>query len=226
MTIWRTRFACWIPKATHTHTHVVCNTYCFSTAAIVRSSMLYVYTYIAFLVEVFTVVYTKNPRPPQQVKWPCESLWLWRVVNDWPSFIHVLVNYNKHCKYFPICEERESNEMQPIRCLLSIFYHNMFRASLCPSSGEHAAPHNHSLHNQCRTPYAVVHGLVLLMMGIMMPETCCDRRVIINIWLVASCWFTSLHYTFHDARSQEPKTFPLISNFMLITFLNYAGYFY
>jgi len=35
-----------------------------------------------------------------------------------------------------------------------------------------AAPHNNSQHNQCRTPYAVVHGLVLLMMGIMMPETC------------------------------------------------------
>jgi len=65
----------------------------------------------------------------------------------------------------------------------------MFRASLCPSSGEPdrvlldmvfctgcagcgvelPAPHNH---NQCRTPYAVIHGLVLLMMGIMMPETC------------------------------------------------------
>ena len=27
-------------------------------------------------------------------------------------------------------------------------------------------------HNQCTTPYAVIHGLVLLMMGIMMPETC------------------------------------------------------
>jgi hypothetical protein len=30
------------------------------------------------------------------------------------------------------------------------------------------APHNH---NQYRTPYAVEAGLVLLMMGIMMPET-------------------------------------------------------
>jgi len=29
-----------------------------------------------------------------------------------------------------------------------------------------------SQHNQCRTPYAVIHSLVLLMMGIMMPETC------------------------------------------------------
>jgi len=34
------------------------------------------------------------------------------------------------------------------------------------------APHNHSQHNQCRTPYAVIHRLVLLMMGIMMPEKC------------------------------------------------------
>jgi len=55
------------------------------------------------------------------------------------------------------------------------------------------APHNHSQHNQCRTPYAVMHGLVLLMMGIMMPETCWDRSLIINIWLFASCWFLSLH---------------------------------
>jgi len=32
---------------------------------------------------------------------------------------------------------------------------------------------NHSQHNQCRTQYAAVHSLVLLMLGIMMPETCC-----------------------------------------------------
>ena len=69
-----------------------------------------------------------------------------------------------------------------------------------------AAPHNHSQHNQCSTPYAIIHGLVLLMMGIMMPETCWNRSLIINIGLVASCWFISLHPTFHDARSQEPKT--------------------
>jgi hypothetical protein len=34
------------------------------------------------------------------------------------------------------------------------------------------APHHHSHHNQYRTPYAAVHTLVLLMMGVMMPETC------------------------------------------------------
>jgi hypothetical protein len=53
--------------------------------------------------------------------------------------------------------------------------------------------HNHSHHNQSRTPYAAVHTLVLLMMGIMMPETCWDKSLIINIWLVASCWSLSLH---------------------------------
>ena len=109
--------------------------------------------------------------------------------------------------------------MQLMRCLLSNFYLNRFQASLCPSSGEQdrvllhmvyctdcagcgcvelgrklcAAPHNHSQHNQCRTPYAVIHGLVLLMMVIMMPETCWDRSLIINIGLVASCWFISVH---------------------------------
>ena len=46
---------------------------------------------------------------------------------------------------------------------------------------------------QCRIPYAAVHTLVLLMMGIMMPETCWDKYLIINIGLVASCWFLSLH---------------------------------
>jgi len=37
-----------------------------------------------------------------------------------------------------------------------------------------------------------VHGLVLFTMGIMMPETSSDKSLIINIRLVASCWFISL----------------------------------
>ena len=45
-------------------------------------------------------------------------------------------------------------------------------------------------------PYAAVHTLVLLMMGIMISETCWDKSMIINIRLVASCWFLSLHPTF------------------------------
>ena len=46
---------------------------------------------------------------------------------------------------------------------------------------------------QCRTPYTAVHTLVLLMMDIIMPETCWDKSLIINIGLVASCWFLCLH---------------------------------
>jgi hypothetical protein len=46
------------------------------------------------------------------------------------------------------------------------------------------------------TPYAAVHTLVLLMMGIMMPETCWGKSLIINIRLVTSCWLLSLHPTF------------------------------
>ena len=56
-----------------------------------------------------------------------------------------------------------------------------------------AAPHNHSQPQPThpgRTPHAVVHGLILLMMGIMMPETCWNRNLIINIELDASCWFS------------------------------------
>jgi len=48
-----------------------------------------------------------------------------------------------------------------------------------------------------RTPHAVGHGLILLMMGIMMPETCWDRSSIINneiscILLVLSLRLTRL----------------------------------
>jgi len=63
-----------------------------------------------------------------------------------------------------------------------------------------------SLATLCWPPYAVVHSFVFLTMGIMMPETCWDKRLIINTRLVASCWFLPLH-CFHDARSQEPFFF-------------------
>jgi len=77
----------------------------------------------------------------------------------------------------------------------------MFRASLCPSSGEQdwVLPHmvfcTGCAGCDC-VDLAVVHSLVLLMMGIMMPETCWDRSWIINSRLVASCRFLSLHPTF------------------------------
>ena len=51
MTIRRVRFACWVPKATHTHTHThkICNTFWFFALQQwlrERASMLR-YTYIA-----------------------------------------------------------------------------------------------------------------------------------------------------------------------------------
>ena len=65
---------------------------------------------------------------------------------------------------------------------------------------------------QCRTPYAAVHALVLLKMGIMMPETCWDKSFIINIRLVASCWFLSLHPAFmmHSHKSLKLNCLLLI----------------
>jgi hypothetical protein len=63
---------------------------------------------------------------------------------------------------------------------------------LC-GAGTRAVCTVHSAHSsRPRTPYAAVHNLVLLIMGIMMSETCWDKSLIINIRLVASCWFLSL----------------------------------
>ena len=73
------------------------------------------------------------------------------------------------------------------------------------------AAHNQNHHYQCRTPYAVVHTLVLLMMGIMMPETCWDKSLIINIRLVAPCWFLSLNpkiIQIYPCILQHPHLFP------------------
>ena len=52
---------------------------------------------------------------------------------------------------------------------------NIRRTRPCTTKHRHYGSHIlrfFSLLLQCRTPYAVVHGLVLLVMGIMMPETC------------------------------------------------------
>jgi len=99
----------------------------------------------------------------------------------------------------------KTNKMQLIRCLLSNFLSHhvsgiimpiIRRIRPCPTAcgvlpwcvdcGWHcvhtahdAAPQDHS-QPQCthpgRTPHSVGHGLILLMMGIMMPETCWDRN--------------------------------------------------
>jgi hypothetical protein len=47
MPVWRMRIACWIPKATNTHTLTICSNCCFSTATMVGRTRhivtLYVY---------------------------------------------------------------------------------------------------------------------------------------------------------------------------------------
>jgi hypothetical protein len=49
MTVWRMWIAWWIPKATDTHSRI-CNTYCFSTAAMVTRCVSRLHLYIAYLV--------------------------------------------------------------------------------------------------------------------------------------------------------------------------------
>jgi len=50
MTIWRMRIACWIPKATNTHSDYIINICCICTVTIVARAvliaMLYVHCYV------------------------------------------------------------------------------------------------------------------------------------------------------------------------------------
>jgi len=60
---------------------------------------------------------------------------------------------------------------KPTRCNCSDVYYQTSISTCFRHHYAHydPAPHDHSQHNQCRTPYAIIHSLVLLMMGIMMP---------------------------------------------------------
>jgi len=72
----------------------------------------------------------------------------------------------------------------------------------CPTTAT-----NHIQQNQRSTPHAVIR-LILLKMGIMMPETCWE--IVKNKHLiVASCWFSLTSQFAHDARSQKPKAYCL-----------------
>ena len=73
-----------------------------------------------------------------------------------------------------------------------------------------AVPQDHSQPQPThpgRTPHAVGHGLIFLMMGIMMPETCWDRSLIINIEFVASCWFSLFTLCFGQFLSPSSGVF-------------------
>ena len=58
MTVWHMRIACWIPKATNTHTLRMCNTYIFSTATTVARTRLIVtlYVHCLFVTPFFVTV--------------------------------------------------------------------------------------------------------------------------------------------------------------------------
>ena len=152
--------------------------------AYLQQHSLYIYIYICYLPCMYSV--RSNVLPLVLIYF---FFFNFRLL--WPSIMNV--------------GWRERNQQDATNLMfINKLYLNMFRASLCPSSGEQEcalphmvfctgcdgcgcvelgcklcasipAPHSHSHHYQCRTPYAAVHTLVLLMMGIMMPETCWDK---------------------------------------------------
>jgi len=145
--------------------------------------------------------------------------YIWRRITNTGGYckhIHASFRFLWPCIVNIRWRER-TNKMQLIRCLLSNFYLNMFRASLCPSSGGFN-----------RGPRYEV------MMGIMMPETCWDRSLIINVnknpteATVSRYLFTAkLLYMFRV--SQHPlsgvlKTVPAASGTSSMTCTGGCGY--
>ena len=88
-----------------------------------------------------------------------------------------------------------------LRCGVRAMWRLLFTV-LAPTTQRPTTATNHIQQNQHSTPHAVT-CLVLLKMGIMMPETCWDS--VDNKYLtVASCWFSlSLHnlLTMHGHRN-------------------------
>ena len=88
------------------------------------------------------------------------------------------------------------------------------RCSVCVHTAHNAAPQDHSqpqpTHTD-RTPHAVRHGLILLMMGIMMPETCRDRKLdnkhcISCIWLVLSLHLMCTMHGYENLKHTKSKS--------------------
>ena len=88
----------------------------------------------------------------------------------------------------------------------------MFRASLCPSSGEQrpCVTAYCIQQNQRRTPYAVTHGLFSPEDGHIDARNMMRQKLIINIWLLQLVgFFLSLHalLTTHGHRNLKPTVF-------------------
>jgi len=113
--------------------------------------------------------------------------------------------YCSNSKLFALCEGYGSNSK--LFALCEGYCSNSNLCALCEGSCSNS--------NLCA---------LVLTMGIMMPETCRDRSLIINIGLVAYCWFSSLHPTFHEALSQEPKTYMDCVQLHCFRALNYNNF--
>ena len=89
-----------------------------------------------------------------------------------------------------VCLKRERKPTRYNNQMFIInFCLNMFRASLCPSSGEQRPQRpttatNHIQQNQRSTPYAVTHGLCSPEDGHNDARNMLRQKLIINIWLL------------------------------------------
>jgi hypothetical protein len=106
--------------------------------------------------------------------------------------------------------------MQLIRCLLSNFLSQhvsviimsiIRRIRPCPTACGvlPGCVHTQPTHPG-RTPHAVGHGLILLMMDIMMAETCWDRKFDNKHRISRILLVPSLHLTFTMPGHKKPKT--------------------
>jgi hypothetical protein len=134
-------------------------------------------------------------------------VWIWVVICVYTS---ISTCFGHHCAHHQ--ENKDRVLLHMVFCtgcagcgcvelgckLCAHFYLNMFRTSLCPSSGEQEHVLLHMVFCAASTTSAEHHMqyytvFVILMMSIMMSETCWDRSLIINIGLVASCWVIPFH---------------------------------
>jgi len=102
MAIWRMRIACWIHN-THTHTHRLYNTHCFSTVTMVARTRLIVRLHVHclscfFRCHKFTLLYqilASFSEKCKQLYWSLrEIFWVHNKKRDCGHLVHRIWNYN------------------------------------------------------------------------------------------------------------------------------------
>jgi hypothetical protein len=125
MKLWRMRNPCWIPKATntHTHTHILCNIYCFSTATIVAQTRLN--THNACLVkisyqnrssalQVFAIGYFRSSMKASNIFTFCNYEWPSCSRCCWVTAVHYTIRPASGRRYlfcFSVCAGRRGAEI-------------------------------------------------------------------------------------------------------------------